>query len=316
MLAQAEGRFGDALRLAGMAFGWGELSPETGGFHERAGLCQLIGHHIGHQASKTVGVSGYADTTVFEHGLGTAGVIVPIANAYMFASVGRSAEASAVYRSLGPVAEWQPAPHALLCCYAFGIGVAVALGESEDVETLREALAPHRGHHVVSAASQVAYTGPVELWLGIAAAHLALLDDAVGDLEEAVAICASRGAAAFGAEARYELADALIRRGSPGDSALARTLLEACARQASVLGMGPIRAKADDALRRLSKDGPLTRREWEVAKLVAEGLTNRDIARRLVVSERTAQTHVQHILTKLDLANRSQLTAWTLARRT
>ncbi len=47
-----------------------------------------------------------------------------------------------------------------------------------------------------------------------------------------------------------------------------------------------------------------------MAELVAKGSTNREIAARLCLSERTAQNHVQHILTKLDLANRSQVTAW------
>ena len=54
----------------------------------------------------------------------------------------------------------------------------------------------------------------------------------------------------------------------------------------------------------------LTEREREIAALVALGLSNQDIAARLYLSERTAQNHVQHILTKLDLANRSQITAW------
>ena len=54
----------------------------------------------------------------------------------------------------------------------------------------------------------------------------------------------------------------------------------------------------------------LSAREAEVAALVAEGLTNRRIAARLVISERTAQNHVQHILTKLGFATRSQIAAW------
>ena len=43
----------------------------------------------------------------------------------------------------------------------------------------------------------------------------------------------------------------------------------------------------------------LSPREFEVAKLVGEGLTNKQIAKTLYLSERTAQNHVQHILTKL-----------------
>ena len=59
------------------------------------------------------------------------------------------------------------------------------------------------------------------------------------------------------------------------------------------------------------KPSALTSREIEVATLVAEGLTNRQIADRLVISERTAQNHVQHILTKLGFTSRSQIAAWT-----
>ncbi len=47
---------------------------------------------------------------------------------------------------------------------------------------------------------------------------------------------------------------------------------------------------------------------------MAEGLTNRQIAARLVLSERTAQNHVQHILTKLGFTTRSQIAAWSSRR--
>ncbi|MGZ4472501.1 MAG: ATP-binding protein [Nocardioidaceae bacterium] len=59
----------------------------------------------------------------------------------------------------------------------------------------------------------------------------------------------------------------------------------------------------------------LTRRESEIAELVAEGLTNREIAERLVVARRTAEGHVAHILGKLSFTSREQLAAWVLAQR-
>ena len=60
--------------------------------------------------------------------------------------------------------------------------------------------------------------------------------------------------------------------------------------------------------------GPLTTREREVAALVAKGLTNREIASRLVISERTADSHVQHILNKLGFSSRAQIAAWATER--
>jgi len=54
----------------------------------------------------------------------------------------------------------------------------------------------------------------------------------------------------------------------------------------------------------------LTRREREVAVLVAGGLTNRDVAARLSLSVRTVEVHVDHILTKLGFRTRTQLAAW------
>ncbi len=51
---------------------------------------------------------------------------------------------------------------------------------------------------------------------------------------------------------------------------------------------------------------PLSEREMEVLRLVARGLTNQEIAEELVISERTARTHVSRILEKLHLANRTQ----------
>ena len=55
---------------------------------------------------------------------------------------------------------------------------------------------------------------------------------------------------------------------------------------------------------------PLTEREFSVARLVAEGLTNREIAERLVVSPKTVGAHVEHILTKLGAARRAEIAAW------
>jgi DNA-binding NarL/FixJ family response regulator len=59
---------------------------------------------------------------------------------------------------------------------------------------------------------------------------------------------------------------------------------------------------------------PLTARERQVAELVAEGLTNRDIAARLMIGRRTVDSYVERILTKLNFGSRAQVAAWVAHR--
>jgi DNA-binding NarL/FixJ family response regulator len=83
----------------------------------------------------------------------------------------------------------------------------------------------------------------------------------------------------------------------------------------AALGMAAYAERAAELQAELADDPVLSPREEEVAALVAEGLTNRQIAQRLVISERTAQNHVQHILTKLGFATRGQIAAWRVSIR-
>jgi DNA-binding CsgD family transcriptional regulator/tetratricopeptide (TPR) repeat protein len=78
------------------------------------------------------------------------------------------------------------------------------------------------------------------------------------------------------------------------------------------------RAESGDLLQTLAdavnigaaQAGPLSRRESEVAALVASGLTNREIAARLVISPKTVSTHIEHILTKLGVSRRAEIAVW------
>ncbi|WP_413810292.1 response regulator [Streptomyces sp. OE57] len=60
------------------------------------------------------------------------------------------------------------------------------------------------------------------------------------------------------------------------------------------------------------RGGSLTEREREVLALIADGRSNREIARALVLSEKTVKTHVSNILMKLDLADRTQAALWAV----
>jgi DNA-binding NarL/FixJ family response regulator len=82
------------------------------------------------------------------------------------------------------------------------------------------------------------------------------------------------------------------------------------------------RLSVDDAIslafgtskpRQTSVDG-LSPREREVADLVAQGLSNKEIASRLHLSVRTVESHIRHLLMKVGLVNRTQLATWTHQR--
>ena len=245
------------------------------------------------------------------------GLIAHVGAAHAYATAGELEQAERLYRACGPVESWRPPPHVVLLVDAFGIAVADVLGDTGDLALMRRRLDQHRGHHVVSGTAQVSYFGPVELWLGLAAHRLGFLDEAVADLDVARAACASVGAAGFRVEAEVRLAAALADRRHDDDLVRARNILGEAGAAARRLGMAPyvekaagVQAEAD----RLAGVVPLSPREAEVARLVAVGLTNREIAERLVLSERTVETHVRSVLAKLGLTNRAQVAAWAAQR--
>jgi DNA-binding CsgD family transcriptional regulator/tetratricopeptide (TPR) repeat protein len=116
-----------------------------------------------------------------------------------------------------------------------------------------------------------------------------------------------------GAWARLDLAAAAARARRRGEAAV---LLDEVRATAATAGATTL-ADAADRLA-TSFDGgppaepwhPLSAREFEVAQLVAAGLTNRQIAQQLVLAPKTISAHVTHILTKLGAARRAEIAAW------
>jgi DNA-binding CsgD family transcriptional regulator len=126
-------------------------------------------------------------------------------------------------------------------------------------------------------------------------------------------------------------ADALLRRdGTEEPAFLARRAGDARRRAEQLVGAPTAvrlyeegmllgRAEVHELLNAASvralplRPGGLSRRELQVATLVARLHSNRDIARTLFISVRTAESHVEHILAKLNLANRQELAAWAIA---
>jgi LuxR family transcriptional regulator, maltose regulon positive regulatory protein len=151
---------------------------------------------------------------------------------------------------------------------------------------------------------------------------------ASADLAEGVLACA-RGDRDRGRALLEDAVDAFERNGAPFEAARARLELAVC-----LMALGRVEAgehEAAVALERLGELGAehdarrarrllasagtraeLTPREREVLRLVAEGLTNRQIAERLVVSEHTVHRHVTNLLRKLDLPSRTAAAAYAV----
>jgi DNA-binding CsgD family transcriptional regulator len=315
-LALATGRFTEAGRLARESFkvfndmghpaAFGSVAVILGqaGLHiglDRSGFIELFDQIPEHLRPEAV------DTT-----RGTATVFPALSFALIRLYQGDRAGAEEAYALAGPIRSWTPSPAMRMAAWGHALAVVIGLGRTEDIEFLAERFEPFRGRHVANGAGAGVYMGPVELQLGLAAGALGRLDAAVGDLETAVSICDANGARGYAVQARVELAAALARRQEPGDLDWARAALDAAAGEAERLAMVPFTERIEQLRSRVGvTPSPLSPRELEVARLVARGLTNKQIGETLFVSERTAENHVQHILLKLGFSNRSQVAAWS-----
>jgi DNA-binding CsgD family transcriptional regulator len=191
--------------------------------------------------------------------------------------------------------------------------VAAGLGDVEVAGACYQALLPYAGYYI---AATNGYLGSVAGVLGRLAATRGDRGAAVRHLTEAEALEQRSGAPGALAGVRLDLARALVARDGPGDRPRGAELAEQCAHTARRLGMAPLLSASTALVAELAGTGgvpaALTRREREIARLVADGLANRAIAEKLVLSERTVETHVRNLLTKLGLSNRTQVAAWAL----
>jgi DNA-binding CsgD family transcriptional regulator len=224
-------------------------------------------------------------------------------------SVGERDEAYRIYRSL----RWRDQrPFVQLSAYTAMVELADEFGDRDTAAALYGLLQPHADLFVCSGAGVILILGPVQYPLGIAAATMGRLDDAIRHLRLGIDLSTRAGMPGVAAAAQWRLARVLARRKRPGDRDEAAALAAGAASVAGRLDLRPLEDSARKLADSLAGRGPtpLTRRELEVAGLVAQGLSNRQIAATAHISERTAESHVQHILVKLGLGNRTQIAAW------
>jgi DNA-binding CsgD family transcriptional regulator len=138
-------------------------------------------------------------------------------------------------------------------------------------------------------------------------------------LERAIRGWEERGRVWESTWARLDLAQCLIRMNRYADAV---EVLREVRTLAEDIGSPPLLARADElakATRGRARDQepwrPLTVREFEVARLIAEGMTNAEIAGELSISPKTVSAHVEHILAKLGVARRTEVAAWAAGIR-
>ncbi len=231
-------------------------------------------------------------------------------------AMGRLDEAAACFRSAEPhiasfpqdAPEWIPATSgtAQLCA---------RVGSATIATRLYDDLLPFADRQVV-AGGFTGTEGPVNRYLGMLAIQLGDYAAAENHLDAALASAVAMSSPPYEALTRLEVARLLLVRRGPGDARAAGEQLDVVLGSARRLGMRPLEREATELRAEHRQDGrsPLSRRETELAGLVSEGLSNREIAERLYLSERTVESHVRNILTKLDFERRTQIASWMAAR--
>lgn len=198
---------------------------------------------------------------------------------------------------------------------AFAVA-AWSLDRADAAPAIYAALEPFADELSVSSTGQAVSGGSVSRYLGQMAVLMGDWDRVEIDFARAMRRNLETGARGEVADTRFDWATGLLRHGLARDRERASAMLEAAERGANELGMEPLRQRAA-ASRAALKAGPspLTDRELEVAALIAEGLTNKEVATRLRLSVRTAENHVLNVMNKLGLDNRAQVAAWHTRNR-
>ncbi len=307
-VAAMDGRYQQALDSVSRALEIGR----RGGHGDAGLLAMIVRAHIGmrtggSEVEEVIRVS--AASAAASDRLWAANVLVDI---------GRLDEARELWRMSGVQVSSVPRDAIWLISIHAMARVAAGVGDREAAPAIFEALLPFTDQHAL-VIPVGGYDGPVALNAGRLASLLERWDEAESLLRRAISAAAAIGSPPYEAIARWELSRHLRRRGRPKDRAAATALLEQSVATARRLGMRLLDGWATADLQELDHPSgratPLSARELEVAGLVAEGLTNRGIAQRLHLSERTAENHIKNILDKLGLDSRAQVAAWTVGGR-
>jgi DNA-binding CsgD family transcriptional regulator/tetratricopeptide (TPR) repeat protein len=237
--------------------------------------------------------------------------------AAMLAELGMDADARRVLDSVRADG-LDPRKHTLwLATLTYLTDAAAALSDEALARELYPLLAPHAGS-IVQIGHLVACQGAADRYLGMLATTLGEWSLAERHFEEGLALDESFGSRTWHAHGGVEYARMLLRRRSGDDRARATALLAQAAAAARECGLVAVlsRVGALGGVVDLSGTLPdgLSAREADVLALLASGLSNREIGRRMIISEHTVANHVRSILRKTGTANRTEAAAYAHRR--
>lgn len=194
---------------------------------------------------------------------------------------------------------------------------AAAAGDRETAALVYPELEPLAGTNVMIGYGVACY-GAADRYLGMLSATLGDWKRAEGHFEAAVELNRRMGARTWLAHTAHEHGRMLLARGRLEDRARAESLLASAAALAEEIGMAAlvarIRALGSARLTQVALPDGLSPREIEILRLVARGLSNREIGGELTISEHTAANHVRSILRKTGSVNRTEAASYAHRR--
>jgi DNA-binding CsgD family transcriptional regulator len=158
--------------------------------------------------------------------------------------------------------------------------------------------------------------GPVGRPLGMLASLLERWDAADAHFEAAIRAAENMQHRPAVADTTFEHARSLVSRGHWNERSRARDMAEFAEAEAQSMGYARLELDAAKLLESMGRGGypaGLSEREVGVLRLVARGLSNREIGEELVVSPATVATHLRHIFSKTGSANRAQAVAFAVS---
>jgi DNA-binding CsgD family transcriptional regulator len=192
-----------------------------------------------------------------------------------------------------------------------------ALADEESAADLYPELEPYQGSNI-QVGHLVSCQGAADRYLGMLATVLGEWELAEGHFESALRLNRHLGARTWLAHTNHEYGRMLLARAKPDDRRAATGLLGDALALAREIGMAALESRIGALGTTIAgptalPDG-LSAREVEILRLVARGLSNREIGAELFISEHTAANHIRSILRKTSCTNRTEAAAYAHRR--